>query len=396
MKAMRTYDYAATMSNGERTSGHLEADDLEAARQTLSNRGLRAIELTLRSVDEVSATLGDDQSALFVHAVGAAAASRVPLEVTLSALAEERDDPHLAEVARRLSERLHQGASIAEAVATVDHALPAEVLGVLRAGVESGDLAGAVEQFAQQRIAAQRIKRQIRSAIAYPTMILSILVPIALFLSLYVIPMFGALYRDFDMDLPVLTEWVLRVARQMPGLISVLVLILIGLPLVLRFVGGRWVLHRVRSATPLLGRLWMWSGQREFTVLLASFLDLRLPMTDAVAYTSEVLGDRSMSRACRRLHERLQTGESLSECLSQSIHFDRTLVALTSWGESHGLLPQSLRIATEVFDDRIIQRTALVRRLLPPLTMVVVAILAFLVVASLMIPLVKLIEGLSR
>jgi type II secretory pathway component PulF len=55
-----------------------------------------------------------------------------------------------------------------------------------------------------------------------------------------------------------------------------------------------------------------------------------------------------------------------------------------------------LRIATEVFDDRIIQRTALVRRLLPPLTMVVVAILAFLVVASLMIPLVKLIEGLSR
>ena len=198
------------------------------------------------------------------------------------------------------------------------------------------------------------------------------------------------------MDLPVLTEWVLRVAREMPGMICMLLLIFIGLPLVLRFVGGRWVLHRVRSATPLLGRLWMWSGQREFAVSLASFLDLRLPMTDAVAYTSEVLGDRSMSRACRRLHERLQTGESLSECLSQSIHFDRTLVALASWGESHGLLPQSLRIATEVFDDRIIQRTALVRRLLPPLTMVVVGFLTFMVVASLMIPLVKLIEGLSR
>ena len=189
---MGIYDYVATTSTGERTSGHLAAADLAGAKQILSDRGLRAVELTLRSADEISATLGNEQSALFVHAVGTAAASRVPLEVTLSALAEERDDPHLAEVARHLSERLHEGESIADAVATLGHALPAEVLGVLRAGVESGDLAGAVEQFAQQRIAAQRIKRQIRSAIAYPLVIFSFLVPIALFLSLYVIPTFGA------------------------------------------------------------------------------------------------------------------------------------------------------------------------------------------------------------
>jgi type IV pilus assembly protein PilC len=393
---MLSYEYVAESSTGQRVSGRLDAIDEFTARHELSRRGLSAVELTPRSVGESPATLGSEQSDLFVHAVGAAAANRVPLEMTLSALAEERDDPRLAVVAQRLSDQLHQGATIAEAVATLHHALPAEVLGVLRAGVESGDLAGAVERFAQQRIAAQRVKRQIRSAIAYPLVILAILVPIALFLSLFVIPMFGALYRDFDLELPALTEWVLAAAKQLPLLIAALLVVVIGVPLALRFVGGRWVLDRVRSATPLLGRLWLWSGQREFAVCLASFLDLRLPLTDAVLYTSEVLGDRSMSRACRRVHERLQTGQPLSSCLSQSIHFDRTLVGLASWGENHGLLPQALRIATEVFDDRIVQRTALVRRLLPPLTMVVVATLAFIVVASLMVPLVKLIEGLSQ
>ena len=82
----------------------------------------------------------------------------------------------------------------------------------------------------------------------------------------------------------------------------------------------------------------MLSGQREFAALLASFLDLRLPTTDAVAYTGDALGDRSMARACRRLNERLRTGQTLSNCLRQSIHFDRTLVALVAWGIGLGLV----------------------------------------------------------
>ena len=69
--------------------------------------------------------------------------------------------------------------------------------------------------------------------------------------------------------------------------------------------------------------------------------------------------------------------------------------ALAKWGEEHGALAESLSLATSVFDDRIEQQTAFVRRLVPPVTMVVVASIALMVVLSLMIPLVKLIEGLS-
>jgi type II secretory pathway component PulF len=393
---MHTFDYVAQTEAGEQVTGQLDAAHEAAACRELAARGLKVIRLDAPLDEVVLEPLGDEQSTSFVQAVGAAAANRVPLEVTLAALADERADPHLADVAKRLSDQLYLGASVAEAAATLGHALPAEVRGVLRAGAESGDLAGAVELFAQQRIAAQKINRQIRSALAYPLVVVAILVPIALLLSLYVIPMFDALYRDFDMDLPKLTESVLRVSKETPGIIFGLAVAMIGVPLTIRVIGGRWVLDRVRSATPLVGRLWMWSGQREFAVLLASFLELRLPLVDAMAYTEEVLRDRSMARACQRIGERLQSGQSLSDCLHRSIHFDRTLVALTSWGESHGFLPNALRIAAAVFDDRIEQRTSLVRRLFPPLTFIVVATMAFCVVASLMIPWVKLIEGLSQ
>ena len=67
-----------------------------------------------------------------------------------------------------------------------------------------------------------------------------------------------------------------------------------------------------------------------------------------------------------------------------------------AWGEQHGLLPEALSVATELFDDRIEQQASLVRRLLPPVTLVVVATMMFFVLVALMLPLVTLIESLSQ
>ena len=83
----------------------------------------------------------------------------------------------------------------------------------------------------------------------------------------------------------------------MPPLLVGVIAPLIVLPLFVRFLGGRWLFHRMRSALPLVGKLWMWTSQREFAAALGSFLGHRLPTVDAVQYTGDVLSDRSMS-AC--------------------------------------------------------------------------------------------------
>jgi general secretion pathway protein F len=345
--------------------------------------------------DHGGGNLRGERLSTFVDAVGAAAATRVPLEVTLAALAEDKNDPRLAAIARRLVAELERGVPIDRAMAELAGQLPAEVRGLLRAGIESGDLAGTFQSFADQRLASQRIGRRIIAAIAYPLVVVALLVPLVLFISIYIIPIFRELYEEFELDLPGLTLVVLEAGEQLPGVIGGLALFLIGVPLVLRIVGGRWLFHRVRGATPIVGPLWTWSGQREFAALLASFLALRLPLAGAVDHTGSVLSDRNISRACRRVAERLASGEPLSACLSQSIHFDRSLVALVTWGEHRNLLPEALRISTEVFDNRIAQQASLIQRLLPPVTLVVVGMMVFCVVIGLMLPLVKLIEALS-
>jgi general secretion pathway protein F len=392
---MALYEYEAQTQSGEIVRGSLNAESEAAAHRELTTRGMTVTDLLWCPSVDATGTLRNDDVSTFVHAVGAAASVRLPLEVTLAVLADEADDPRLASVAQKLAAELERGIPFDKAAAQLDDRLPAEVQGLIRAGIESGDLAGTFEKFAQLRLDSQRLRGRIQAAIAYPILITAILLPLLLFLSVSVIPVFGEMFEDFELELPPITELILQTSTQIPGLIGGLLLIVVVVPLVLRLLGGRWLFHRFRAATPLIGALWMWAGQREFAAVLASFLDLRLPLTSAVGYTSEMLSDRNVARSCRRVVERLESGEPLSKCLDHSIQFDRSLVALVGWGESNGVLPDALRIAADVFDDRAEQHAAFLRRVLPPLTLVTVATIMFFIIVGLVVPLVKLIEALS-
>src|SRR4051794_6240924 len=197
---------------------------------------------------------GDEEQNLLLQTMGGAAVSRLPLEISLAALAEEKGDPRLAAAAERLAARLRQGATIHEAIDSLDPQLPTEIAGLLRAGIEGGNLAGTFERFSQQRLAAERFNRRIRGALAYPLLILIILVPLLLFLSLYVIPMFGDIYHEYGLAPPTVTELILQTAKQLPTLVIAIVVFVIGVPFILRILGGRWLLHRVRFSLPLVGR----------------------------------------------------------------------------------------------------------------------------------------------
>lgn len=394
--ATEIFEYQAQDPSGNAVAGKIAAPNEAAARRDLMARGLEAIEIFWRALVSPPKPSSSDELTLLVNTVGGAAANRLPIEISLAALAEELNDRRLAAAVQRLAVRMRTGAAASEAITELSKDVPSEIAGMLRAGFETGDLVGTMQTLAMHRSAERRIHRKLLTAIAYPLIIAAILVPLMLFLSVLVIPMFADLYKEFGLELPPLTELVLQVSGQMPMLVGGLLVFVLGIPLALRVLGGRWLFHRVRAAIPVVGPMWTWSSQREFAAYLISFLNLRLPMEKAVAYTGSALSDRNVGHACQKVVARLEDGQMLGPALSHSIHFDRSLTGLVTWGEHAGFLREALEIAVYLFDDRIEQQATLLRRLLPPVTMVLVASIMFFMLLGLMIPMVKLIEGLSQ
>ena len=118
---MPEYEYQAVNPMGQPVHGSLIAVDEPAARRELEARGLSVADLLWCPVVDETGTLGDAELAKLTHAVGSAATSRVPLDVTLAIPADDADDPRLASVARRISQRLVQGATVDQAT----NAIPA-------------------------------------------------------------------------------------------------------------------------------------------------------------------------------------------------------------------------------------------------------------------------------
>ena len=127
---MAVYEYHAKRPGGEQIAGKLTAANEDAARRELVNRGLEVIDLLCCPTVGHEEMLRDDELTTFVAAVGGATTNRLPIEITLAALAEETNDRRMAMVAQRLATQLQQGATIEQAIAGLGRLIPTEVGGL--------------------------------------------------------------------------------------------------------------------------------------------------------------------------------------------------------------------------------------------------------------------------
>jgi len=245
----------------------------------------------------------------------------------------------------------------------------------------------------ESELARKRMQRGLRAALAYPVLVLTFLTFVLILMSFTVNPQFKEIFDDFYLDLPAVTEFAFAVSETLPLiLLALAIFVFIVLFIGTNFLGSRY-LYWIRSALPLLGRAWIWSGQHEFATLMATLTSQQVPTAEALACTSESLRDRNLAWAARQASEKCGQGTSLGQSLRESIHFDPTLTSLAEWGETHQSLPQAMREAAKTYEQQMELYTQFLYRILPPLMLSIVATALFLIVASMFLPLVQMTNG---
>ncbi|MGI9455193.1 MAG: type II secretion system F family protein [Aeoliella sp.] len=325
----------------------------------------------------------------------AAASAALPLNVVLETLADGLQESTAQRALEQISARLEKGATLDEALVDGDRTIPRYLAGLLRAAIESGNMAEACDGYLNIRESSLRTSNTMRSIMLYPLLLGLAFTALAFLFSIWVIPQFGEMFDEFDLSLPPVTQVVMAGAPYVPWVIVVGMGALAIVLLAPTFFIFAPLAHRVRCTLPVVGRLFMNAGQRQFSQVLGHLLNLRLPMASALTYTGDLVADRNLGRAAYRMATAVERGIPLSESLAGSKHFDRSLPALVRWGEAGSHLGDTLHLAADMFDDRVRQRTLFLHRVAPTIAMVMVAACALSVTLALMIPLVKLIEGLS-
>jgi general secretion pathway protein F len=317
-----------------------------------------------------------------------------PLVDGLRAAANEASSNRMASELRWLAFQLESGRPL-EDVMQFRRGLPSYVAGLVRAGVRTGQLGEVLVELVDHQRAVRELWRSIRSALAYPVLLLTLALAIGLWIEFGLVGAFLDMYEEFDMDLPYVTqvlEWGYRVGGT--WLLVFVVTAAIG-TVVFRLAGGaaRW--RRVIATVPLIGVLWHWTGVSELTRLLAALLAQRVPLPEALRLAADGVHDANVGQVSRMLADGVEQGQSLSELLDSTYRLPATLVPIVRWGERSGELSEAFRLAGEMYEGRVRMRSELVISVVPPLIIVTVAMLAMVIIVGLYAPMFSMIQGLA-
>jgi general secretion pathway protein F len=281
---MPNYAYRGLDKTGKQIAGEISADDERSALALVKHLGLFPTEMKAlgggkaASRQPVDASggigisfgkgVGSADLAVFSRQLANLVGGGLPLMRVFSALTEHSENPRLRAALTQMHREVQGGKALWEAMAEHPKIFPTIYVSMIKAGEASGQLAGSLQWLADYLEKEQARKLQIRSALAYPTLLVTV-GSIAVFLLLtLVVPKFVTIFEEFDQALPLPTVLLLGfssfVARWWWAVFGICGGLILGLRQYARTARGRVKVDGWKLKIPLFGKLGMKSAVSRF------------------------------------------------------------------------------------------------------------------------------------
>lgn len=402
---MPTYHYKAVAPGGILEEGRMEAEDARSVIHSLQATGYLPIradstERTWRwarlRARARQQTLKAPRIAAFTHDLAMLLRSGLPLDQSLRLMAGLAADAQEQQIVKEIETALHAGRPLSAALAEErSHSFPPLYTAMVRAGEAGGTLDATLTRLHEHLEHGQTLRRSVRSALIYPTLLLGISLLSVLMLLLFVIPEFGQLLADSGQPVPASTRIVVSFSEMLRahGWIAALAL-LAGAVLLrhrLRQPQSRERIDALLLRTPLIGELIRHLDAARFTRTLGVLLQNGVPLLSAVDTAGAVIANHTLRATLPSLADSLKHGRGLAEPLVKAGQFPRLSVQLIRIGEESGRLDEMLLRCADILDTELRQRLQNLIAVLEPALIVVLGI----VIAGILMSLLTAILGMN-
>lgn len=357
---------------------------------------------------DASKPLGPDSSAqrLKAEEVGQVAGrvadladAGLPLASGLRALGEEVPSRRLRRTLVELSKEIEAGTPLDLALNRHAEKVPPYLIGLIRAGLQSGNLGLMMQGYLSATSKSRRIARDVWLSLAYSILLLSANVCICILILILIVPGFKGIFLDFGTELPAMTVALINLSDL---ILNFGVWILLGAVL---FVGGarfacgllggaaKW--RRLLQAIPVAGPSFRHSSLARYCCLLAVLLENGVRLPQALRMAGSGANDANIEEGSHLLAEQAEGGVPLDDVVRRLPHFPLSLAHVFRWERRQDTFPDALRAAAENFGARANVQTGLVAVMIEPTVILLVAVTVGGIVIALFMPLVKLLNDLS-
>jgi len=295
---------------------------------------------------------------------------------------------------------VESGSTLSEAFAKHPKCFDRLYVNMVKAGEAGGALEIILKRLADFKEKAQSLKRRITGAMVYPVVVIMVAMAILTFIMLYIIPKFEKIFKDFGMTLPDMTKALMATSRWFVEYWYILPLFPLSFYLLVKLIRlsktGNFAVDRVFLWIPVVGPLIEKTIVARTTRTLGTLVASGVPILEALAIVRETATNAVFERMYQRVYESIREGDTIAQPLRESRLVDDMVINMIDVGEETGDLDTMLYKIADVYDEEVNVMVESLISLLEPLMIVFLGLVIGSIVIALFLPLIKLIEGLSK
>ena len=385
---MPLYRYTAKNINGKSIRGKAEAESESALVLKLKGRGLYLLSCEVLARAEETKRLSARHISQFNYEIGTMLSSGISLIRSLEILLRQDMPKRNREIYTSVYRQVLSGKDMSGAMEAMGGVFPELLINMYRAGEANGTLDVTALRMAEHYDKENRLRNKIKSAAAYPAILLILTLGVIVLIFTVVLPNFIAVYGN--MELPGITKAALSISDVFTKHYMVLILAVLGLVLLFRTLGKnkkvRYKLDRMKLKLPVIGRLMRTIYTARFARTLSSLYASGLTVLSALQAVRGTVGNEYIASQFDGLVNDVRNGVALSEALDKIDGYDPKLASTVLVGEESGKLEGMLLSVAGTFDYEAEEATQRLAAMIEPALIIIMAVIVGLTLIAVMLP----------
>ncbi|MER2497597.1 type II secretion system F family protein [Vibrio neptunius] len=406
---MPVFSYQGRNIDGTAATGQVEAPNEEAAAESLINKGVipTAITLGRSGGSAFSADFGAlfkpsvplEVLVIFCRQLYSLTKAGVPLLRSMKGLTQNSANKQLKQALEEVTQELTNGRSLSASMQMHSKVFSPLFVSMINVGENTGRLDQALMQLANYYEQEVETRKRIKTAMRYPTFVISFILVALFVLNVKVIPQFASMFARFGVDLPLPTRILIATSdffvNYWAFILAGIVSLIFAFKAWVRTATGEEKWDKFRLRMPIIGDLVNRAQLSRFSRTFALMLKAGVPLNQSLALSAEALENKYLENRLLEMKSSIEAGGTISTTASNSQVFTPLVLQMLSVGEETGRIDELLLEAADFYDREVDYDLKTLTARIEPILLVVVAGMVLILALGIFLPMWGMLDAIQ-
>jgi type IV pilus assembly protein PilC len=404
---MATYAFKALDLSGAPSKGEIEASDKQAVAAQLRSRGLIVVDIE----EHAPASAGDilarfkkikpDDLVIATRQLATMVQSGMSLLRALYVIEEQTEADKLREVWIDVRKDVEAGVALSDALERHPEAFNELYVAMVRAGETGGILDQTLVRVAEQLEKDAALRRQIKAAMVYPSLIGGFALVVLFALVTFLVPVFEKIFNDFGGELPAITKFTVWLSHMFTQRWYIMFATIFAVVWLFRYwkrsERGRIQWDRLKLKFPMkIGDIVQKVCLARFSRTFSGLIAAGVPMLEAIDITGKTSGNKVIEMAMDDVRESVKKGGSLTAPMTRVPEaFPVMVTQMIGVGEETGALETMMSKVADFYEEQVDAAVKALTSILEPVMIVVVGAIVGFIVIAMYLPMFKVYDSIK-